>query len=113
MGLTQLNGPTLCAFRLCTGHACPGCGLSRSLAALFRGDIRASFDYHPLAILLGLQACLIAAVWVARVHPASGVDRRVAALPPWLLPVVGVVNLSALLIVWVVRWRLGLLDQLV
>jgi hypothetical protein len=41
-------------FSLCLwshlGLPCPGCGLGRSLAYLFRGQITASFITHPLGI---------------------------------------------------------------
>ena len=37
-----------CPVRFVTGLSCPGCGLSRAWAELFRGNIRAAFAYHPL-----------------------------------------------------------------
>ena len=42
-----------CPFKQLTGLDCPGCGLQRSLIALLKGDVVASFNFYPpmLAIL--------------------------------------------------------------
>jgi hypothetical protein len=52
----HVPGPP-CLFRLLTGIPCPGCGMTRSLMALWRGDLLTSFRYHPLGPPLFL-ACL-------------------------------------------------------
>ncbi len=41
-----------CAVRQVTGVPCPGCGLSRALAALLRLDFRAALAYHPMIYVL-------------------------------------------------------------
>ena len=38
----------VCPFRRLTHHACPFCGLTRSVAALLRGNLRESVAWHPL-----------------------------------------------------------------
>ena len=45
------NYPSLCLFHALGIDFCPGCGLGRALALLYRGDIAASFLTHPLAIV--------------------------------------------------------------
>lgn len=40
-----------CLFHSLGINFCPGCGLGRALALLYRGDLAASFMTHPLAIL--------------------------------------------------------------
>ena len=45
---------TSCISRASTGLPCPGCGLTRSVLALLRGDWRLSFQMHPLTVPLGL-----------------------------------------------------------
>ncbi|MBQ8040800.1 MAG: DUF2752 domain-containing protein, partial [Lachnospiraceae bacterium] len=38
----------LCTFYKTTGFYCPGCGGTRAVFALFRGDILKSLFYHPV-----------------------------------------------------------------
>ena len=42
---------TSCYIRAVFGIPCPGCGSTRALFSLFRGDIKQSFEYHPLILL--------------------------------------------------------------
>lgn len=41
-----------CPIRFFTGISCPGCGMSRALAALLRLDFSLAFEMHPLVFLL-------------------------------------------------------------
>ena len=41
-----------CPFRFFFGISCPGCGMSRSLFSLLKGDIHMAFFYHPLFFLV-------------------------------------------------------------
>jgi hypothetical protein len=95
------DGPPLCPIRRCTGHACPGCGMTRALGALVRGDVELALRYHPLVVLVGAQllalwAIAVAGRWSPRITRA--------------LPVPIAVTSVALVAVWALRWRLGLLD---
>jgi len=38
-----------CPFHLLTGLDCPGCGMSRAVLCLLRGDWSASVQWHPFA----------------------------------------------------------------
>lgn len=103
-GLGSGTGPVLCPFRLCTGQACPACGLTRATVQLLSGDFAASWRQHPLAGLLMVQVAVVAALQLrvagrARWNRASG-------------PIL-VVNAIVFGGVWVLRWRLGLLDAVV
>lgn len=42
---------TFCVFNNIGLDFCPGCGLGKSISFLFRGDITASFDSHPLGLI--------------------------------------------------------------
>lgn len=44
----RLLGP--CMFHLLTGYHCPGCGGTRAVYALLRGEIWRSFCYHPFVL---------------------------------------------------------------
>ena len=59
---------SFCSVRHFLGVDCPGCGLTRSFAALMHGNIRESVDIHPLGIIIaawlaymffrGIYACI-------------------------------------------------------
>ena len=49
ISLTNIGIP--CPFRLVMGLQCPGCGISRMLAALVRLDFVAAFRYNPVILL--------------------------------------------------------------
>jgi len=55
------DGPTFCPFALCTGTACPGCGMTRAASHLIHGDVGGAITYHPLIPLITFE---IAAGWV-------------------------------------------------
>lgn len=52
---------TICALRRVAAIPCPGCGMTRALGALARGDVAGAVHLHPLAIPLVLEA---AALWL-------------------------------------------------
>ena len=95
------DGPTICPFALCTGMACPGCGMTRAAGQLLRGDFGSAFSYHPLVPAIALLAT---AGWVWFVLRKTG---RVAAMSNRLLNVILIVTCVALLAVWVARWATG------
>ncbi len=92
--------PALCPFRICTGQACPGCGLSRSVVSLVKGDLAESWRYHPLLIPFMVQIVVVSLM------------RRAGVSMVWYNTLLAV-NLAVVLGVWVLRWRLGLLDFVV
>lgn len=86
----------VCFVRRCTGAACPGCGLTRGLAYLLRGDLAAMWAMHPLAPLFAVDALAITAlVWIGR----SG---RRPISPRWAAAWAGL-HIPLLLGVWI--WR--------
>jgi hypothetical protein len=90
-----------CAFRATTGRPCPGCGMSRALAALVRGDWGAALFLHAFAPLFAaaglllLVASVLPAAWRARlVQGVSAVERATGAAV-WLA--------GAFMVYWLVR----------
>jgi len=77
-----------CFFHAWTGLLCPGCGSTRALAALTRGDLVAAMGFNPFtaSFLLALPVLLLA--------------RRAGFRPPPLLVWSGVATLG---IFWVLR----------
>lgn len=46
--LTLMKSPIPCTFYKVTGYYCPGCGGTRALTSLLKGEIRQSFRYNSL-----------------------------------------------------------------
>lgn len=61
---------SICPFKALTGFPCPGCGITRSLVFLYRGDVHTSVHYHWFGIPLVLF-CL-AVIGVALVEMRTG-----------------------------------------
>ena len=97
------DGPTVCPFALLTGTACPGCGMTRAFGYLARGDLASALRYHPLVILIAIQAM---AGWVWFVLRSRGKVRQLSArFTSAILVGTGV----SLIAVWLLRLYLGAL----
>ncbi|MCA9079914.1 MAG: DUF2752 domain-containing protein [Planctomycetaceae bacterium] len=57
-GLPQFPLPELCGSRALFGVDCPGCGLTRSILALGRGDWSRSVQYHRIGWIMALAIAL-------------------------------------------------------
>lgn len=97
------DGPTFCFFALCTGTACPGCGMTRAASHLVRGDLTTALDYHPL---IPAAVLVVAAGWGWFVLRLTG---RVKAIRQKTLNVILIGSGAALLAVWVIRLVSGAL----
>lgn len=95
------DGPTICPFALCTGSACPGCGMTRAASSLIRGDIGAAMVFHPLVILIALQAT---GAWIWYVLRRKD---RVGPMSQRTLTIILATTGVALVLVWIVRLALG------
>lgn len=110
--LPYLSAGGLCIIRRVTGFPCPGCGMTRAVLSLLRGDIRTAFAYHPLWVTLPLLAWLmlravfphfcarITACVCARLHISESSVMRAEYILTWLL-------LIAFLLVYFVRLACG------
>lgn len=97
------EGPTICPIALCTGTACPGCGMTRAASRLIRGDVGAALSFHPL---IPLVALLSIAGWAWFVLVRAG---KVEPPDRGLVNGVLVVTAIALVVVWIVRLATGTL----
>jgi hypothetical protein len=93
------DGFVICPFRRCTGGYCPGCGGTRALHRLGRGDVVGAWQHHPWAVLLAVQAVIIGVVLL---FAAAWRDR----LRQLLLPV-AVANTILALGIWILRLQAG------
>jgi hypothetical protein len=81
VGLTLFHLPGWpCAFRATTGKPCPGCGMSRALAALVRGDWSAAFFLHAFAPLFVAAGVLLLVAAVLPAERRARLAGRVAAM---------------------------------
>ena len=55
------SSQSLCPFKMMTGFPCPGCGITKSLVALYEGDIVRSIHYHLFGLPI-LVFCAFAVV---------------------------------------------------
>jgi hypothetical protein len=91
----------LCPMKAATGIPCPGCGLTRAAAALFRGDLSASLRTHAYAplivlalLLTGLTLLLPRSSRLAFISRVEAFERRTG---------VTAIALVGLLIYWLAR----------
>ena len=103
IGSNTEDAPTLCPFALCTGTACPGCGMTRALTSLAQGDLGRALTFHPLVVLVAVQ---LAVGWGWYLLIGSGRARPIA---PRTLDLVLIGNALALVLVWVIRLLSGTL----
>src|SRR5947209_2461710 len=62
---THGNGPP-CLLRTIFHIPCPGCGMTRSMEAVWRGDMLSSVRYHPLGLPLFLLCALVLLIALLR-----------------------------------------------
>ena len=68
-------GSGLCIFRRLTGFPCPGCGMTRAVLCVLRGDFSGAFNYHPLWVLLPVFLFLVLRMVFPRLFPFSASRR--------------------------------------
>jgi hypothetical protein len=92
---------SVCFVRQATQMPCPGCGLTRGIAALLKFDLWEAVRKHPLSPLFAAEAFLLWIWWglvAARRTslPSSGTINRFLILQAGLL-----------IATWVIRWSTG------
>jgi len=98
------GGFVICAFKRTTGISCPGCGMTRAMAALARGDLWSALQLHPFAPLLLVESVLL---WLMGAR--SLLRRGVLDLPSKLIERLIVWQGAALLVLWIARLATGTL----
>jgi hypothetical protein len=87
LGLLPLAdaGGSWCLFRRLV-MPCPGCGMTRAVAALGRGDLAAAWSLHPLSLLLALEGLLLGLAMAVGPRVAARFASRATARPFWTAP---------------------------
>jgi Protein of unknown function (DUF2752) len=94
----------VCPFAAVMGFPCPGCGMTRSLLALMRGDWREAWRQHPVGFLVPPLALGLWGFAFQRWHQATTTGRQprgIELLPDSALFWGGLGAL--LLVVWTLR----------
>lgn len=63
-----------CIFHMLTGFWCPGCGITRSINALFHGHILASLRYNPAPFIIIIFILLF---YIQKILQINGVKKRI------------------------------------
>jgi hypothetical protein len=59
------DGPILCPYRLATGNLCPGCGCTRAVRAVTRGDLAGALTLNSWAVLFVAELFVVSALFAA------------------------------------------------
>jgi uncharacterized protein (DUF983 family) len=102
--VTASGGPATCLVRICTGVACPGCGMSRAFVALLSGDVSGSIAAHPLGVVLAVEALAVIVLVMARHRPMVG-----GLWTPRTLDAALLAHVPLLVAMWLVRLATGTL----
>lgn len=101
--LPLVFGKAHCAMAQTLGIPCPGCGMTRAMLMLGRGDVVGSLRMHPMAVPNALAALLamVATVWVTALDgsPMTLLRRKIGRIAIAALIAVQV----AILGVWIAR----------
>lgn len=71
-------GFSACPLLAATGLPCPGCGLTRALAAMTQGEWRAALGLHPLALVVWPGVVALAALALLPERFSLALGRRLA-----------------------------------
>lgn len=95
------RGPVLCGFRALFGIPCPGCGLTRCLAALAHGDVIGAFRVHPAGpIFLAYLGGLWLTAWWSFARRGDLRSPLAQVIPGWAHAAI----VGGMVAVWVVRF---------
>jgi hypothetical protein len=71
------GGAVLCAFRVATGAPCPGCGGTRAILAMLRGDFAGAVRLNPLVFVVAAAAAVVLVLRLALgLKPVAHLSRR-------------------------------------
>lgn len=96
----------LCAFHFVTDLSCPGCGVTRALAAFIHGDFQSSINYNPMGIVIAL---LLVVFWLQSAYLAVVGKSLGLKLGPASTKIIALAFIVGLF----VQWAFFLIDKYV
>lgn len=101
---------SICLSRRLLGLPCPGCGMTRALAHLAKGEWREAIAAHPFAPVLASELVLLWLAWGARLlKHGKQIGERLGP-PAWTAPLV-LANAALLVALWMGRLAVGALPR--
>jgi len=96
------DGVSVCTVRHLSGGWCPGCGATRAARHLLHGQVGAAWRDHPWVLLAAAQVLVIGAMLAVVIARRE----RIVVRRRWITAV-GLANVAALAVTWVVRVASG------
>lgn len=84
--------PIFCPFKVLTGIPCPGCGMTRALISITKGDLRAAFRYNPFSFFLLFMVAV-------SIIPGKQAE-KLPSIVPVVMNHVFIIVLIAVLVFW-------------
>ena len=84
--------PLFCPFKALTGIPCPGCGITRAMLSITKGDFHGAFSYNPFSFFLLFMV-------IISVVPGKQAD-KLPSFAPVVMNYFFIVVLIAVLIFW-------------
>jgi hypothetical protein len=84
--------PLFCPFKVLTGIPCPGCGMTRALISMTKGDFHGALGYNPFSFFLLFMV-------IASVVPGKQAE-KLPSITPVVMNYAFIVVLIAVLVFW-------------
>jgi hypothetical protein len=84
--------PLFCPFKALTGIPCPGCGMTRALISMTKGDFHAAFRHNPFSFFLLFMIAI-------SIAPGKQVE-KLFPIAPAFMNYFFIVVLGAILVFW-------------
>ena len=84
--------PLFCPFKALTGIPCPGCGMTRAILSITKGDFQGAFGYNPFSFFLLFMV-------VISVVPGRQVE-KLPSMAPVVMNYFLIVVLVTVLVFW-------------
>ena len=93
--------PFFCPFKALTGIPCPGCGMTRAMLSMTKGDFHGAYTYNPFSFFL-LFMVIISIIPVGQV-------KKLPSIAPLVMNYFLIIALIMVLIFWVFQRLLPVL----